>query len=208
MSNNRQLIIDCGSSGNESCELNKQSLDSINIHNQFSFAQYKYYLLFNNYLNKNCQLSLKAQTENNNVLTSRPNVQLKIFYHDQELFNKDLTSFFSEKVYLLTLPKQGTKLLLFEYFFKEFVDEFSIDYVLNFYLDCQQQSFAKQLNSTTVLGSETKQEEFRSVVPKTVINTTYTPVLFLVFSLLIFLFFLLLVGRFLKAKFTKDKIIN
>lgn len=209
MSNAHQLIIDCGMNGDYVCQLNDAGLSAIKLHTQQSFTQYKYYLLFNNHLKQNCQLNLNAETigEYDSIFWSK--IYLKIHYQDQKIFAGNLHDFFSNEINFSVLAKESSKLYILDFYFADLIEEFSIDYLLNFYLNCQNQLAVDEFSSEQVLGLK---NEPLSIQPKQTAVTaeiiSHKSNILLLACLGLFLVFLFIILRFYKAKFKKASNIN
>ena len=200
-----QLSLDCGLNGDFNCQLQEQSLSSINIQAQQIPAQYNYYLLINNQLQESCQLSLKAQIEQEIEQIPWSSTLVKIFYQDQELFDGTLNEFFGKKISLLNLTPYGFRLYRLEFHLTELSDEFQLNFSLNFLIYCQQLTGDRSLASE-ILGAQTEQREpqlFEPMIKNE--NVFLKQRLFLIVALFVFLLFLLLIFLIYRSKITKLK---
>ncbi len=205
MSARHQLIIDCGLTADNSCQLRDGLAKNINIQVQQAFSQYHYYLLVVNHLTNNCQLSVQAQTNQQSHLDDYSAVLMKIFYQNQQLFAANFTEFLSGKVELLNLPAQSSKLYRLEFYVNELAQDFQLNFDLNFLVNCQDQE-VKQEQTSEVLGAQTP---FRDITP---MSTKVDPAEsvrdqrnFLLSVLVIFLLLLFLILVFYRRIFKKKK---
>jgi len=153
-----QIVIDCGIAGDFHCQLRESTAPSINIQAQQSFTQYNYYLLLNNYLTESCQLFLQAQNSGKDKLLVGDNIFLKIFYQDQQLFDGTFADFLAERIDLLNIGGQSSKLYKLELNLGKLQEDFSLNFDLNFTLACHEQSDNQQVDKQ-VLGSITEHKE-------------------------------------------------
>jgi len=205
MSQRNQLIIDCGLNEDNLCQLRNDSAKHINIQVQQAFSQYHYYLLFYNHLKKNCQLSVQVQNSKESHARDYSNLFIKIFYQNQQLFNASFVNLLSKKVDLLNLLSQSSRLYRLEFYIMELETDFSLDFDLNFLLNCQNQSEVKEKKSE-VLGSKKHFREKRPIQTgvnqeKSINNQRF----FLFSALLIFLLLLILIFIFYRLLFKKKK---
>jgi len=203
-----QLSINCGLKGDFTCELQEQSLPAIIIQAQQVPAQYNYYLLINNLLQKSCQLSLKAQIDQETEQIPWSNTFVKLFYQNQQLFDGSLAEFFKQKISLLNLAAHSSKLYRLEFYLTELGNEFNLDFSLNFLFNCQTKSIGETVEQE-ILGVQIEQQDFQALEPIKSIAIDESLLikqrLFLITALFIFLLCLGLIFCFYRSKFSKNK---
>ncbi|MFA6814062.1 MAG: hypothetical protein GX943_01035 [Candidatus Pacebacteria bacterium] len=205
MSQRHQIIVDCGLEGDFICQLRDSVSQTINIRVQQSYTQYNYYLLFNNYLNEDCQVKLQAELQGEENSFLWPSIFFKIFYQEQNLFDANFSDLFFKKVNLFNLNGKSSKLHRLEFYLGELKEDFQLNFDLNFYLSCQE-GVNNQPKNTEVLGSKTTYKEISPVQP-TVENrrAILKQRLFLSLILFAFLILLFLILLFYRSKFIKAK---
>ena len=205
MSPGHQLIIDCGLTGDNSCQLRDGLAKNINIQVQQAFSQYHYYLLIVNHQKNNCQLSVQAQTNQDIFLNDYSAILIKIFYQNQQLFAANVTEFLSRKIELLNLPAQSSKLYKLEFYIDAVAKDFQLNFDLNFLLNCLNQPDIQEQNSQ-VLGVQTPFREITATQTQVAEEKSVREQRFLIFSaLIVFLLLLFLILIFSRRICKKKK---
>jgi hypothetical protein len=204
-----QLVIDCGLSDDFNCQLNQDSLEQIKVRTHSTPAQYNYYLLINNHLQESCRVVLQPQVINQKYVALWSKIYLKIFYQKLQLFNDNLSNFFSKKIDALTLEAKSSKLYRLEFHLAEFSEEFEIIFDLNFLLNCQEKSLKNQKNKPEVLATQSQNFQESTIEPLIgVQDNLFQEKSQLLFILITFLLILLIICLFWILKIKKFKNIN
>jgi hypothetical protein len=195
MIESHQLIIDCGLNNSSICQLNKDSLEGIKLSAYTAPAQYNYYLLFNNHFKQNCQINSQAQLKEQKKSNPLSAINLKIFYQNLQLFNDNLSSFFSKEIDFLSLEAQSSKLYRLEFYLAELNEDFEVNFDLNFYLDCQKKQPEEEKNEPNVLALQDSVFQETLIEPKIEVKENLSQEKTLLITILIafFLFFLIIV---------------
>ena len=201
-----KLVIDCGLSGDFNCQLNQDSLEQIKVRTHSTPAQYNYYLLINNHLQESCRVVLQPQIRNQEHVALWSKIYLKIFYQKLQLFNNDLSNFFSKKIDFLTLEAKSSKLYRLEFYLAELSEEFEINFDLNFIFNCQEKNLKNQKNKSEVLAAQSQNFQESTIEPLIgVQDNLFQEKNQLLFILITFLLVLLITCLFWILKIKKFK---